>query len=143
MKELDSTMAYWARWYYARLAVPLQVRARELGYNLITHGSLRRDIDLVAVPWVAEAVSAADLVQALVEVVAKVIPDGAKLHDDGNHPLFGQAIPQQSGSDHEAKPHGRVAYSISLGGTWLDLSITPRVVATDIKATTDTAPLGS
>ncbi len=36
---------------YAHYLGLLQERARQMGYNLLLHGSLARDCDLVAVPW--------------------------------------------------------------------------------------------
>jgi hypothetical protein len=45
--------------YFARVV------ARSKGYALAVHGSLARDIDLVAVPWVEEAASAAELAEAV------------------------------------------------------------------------------
>lgn len=36
--------------------------AQSAGYTLTEHGSMKRDIDLVAVPWVAEAVEPARLI---------------------------------------------------------------------------------
>lgn len=35
--------------------------AREVGYGVGVHGSLERDLDLIAIPWAAEAVSPAEL----------------------------------------------------------------------------------
>jgi hypothetical protein len=46
-----------------------QVRAiaKELGWGVGTHGSMVRDIDLIAVPWTNEACSTDALVQTLME----------------------------------------------------------------------------
>lgn len=38
--------------FYAACFGDLQEIAREMGYNLLLHGSLNRDFDLVAVPWI-------------------------------------------------------------------------------------------
>ena len=73
----DEVMAYWARWRWAALALPLKTKARELGYNLVLHGSLARDIDLIAIPWVESAVPAEQLVEAFLEVIPK--------HNKGNN----------------------------------------------------------
>ncbi len=37
---------------YAYYLNEMQDVAREMGYNLLVHGSMNRDCDLVAVPWV-------------------------------------------------------------------------------------------
>jgi len=87
----------------------LRVKARDLGYALAIHGSMRRDFDIVAVPWVAEVASPEVLVEAIRKVVGGAIAAG-----DGRGPC--------------SKPHGRLAWSIHLGGgPYIDLSITPRV----------------
>jgi hypothetical protein len=44
---------------YELLIEPLRAVARSLGYALTVHGSLVRDIDLVAVPWTSDAVHGA------------------------------------------------------------------------------------
>lgn len=41
--------------------------AREYGYAVGLHGTLKRDIDLIAAPWVPEAASADELIEALSE----------------------------------------------------------------------------
>jgi hypothetical protein len=38
--------------------------AREMGYNLLISGSMNRDLDLVAVPWVDNPKSEMELIQA-------------------------------------------------------------------------------
>lgn len=43
---------------YAHLYPSLVVDARELGYALALHGSMARDLDLVAIPWTDDAASA-------------------------------------------------------------------------------------
>ena len=109
----DPHAAYWARWKFARLAIPLQARARELGYALLFHGSLARDIDVVAVPWTAGAVSADELAGRLEATIRALDATPAP----ENMPTEG---PKQ-------KPHGRLAWSIHVQGTYFDLSVTPRV----------------
>lgn len=85
--------------------------ARGLGYALLIHGSLARDLDLVAVPWTEAAVPAPDLVKALREKLSAWV--GAVEHNGG-------AV---------AKPHGRTSYVIMLGGhAYVDLSVMPRAV---------------
>jgi hypothetical protein len=112
---LDPDSAYWARWKFARLAIPLQDRARELGYNLIVHGSLRRDIDMVAVPWVQEAVSGDELIRELEATIRTV--DTKPPEEFDAHPTTGPT----------EKPHGRRAWSIFVTGTYFDISVMPRM----------------
>ncbi|WP_018629172.1 hypothetical protein [Niabella aurantiaca] len=51
--------------FYACCLLPMQEIAKDLGYNLIVHGSLNRDMDLVAIPWVDDPKPEAELIQAL------------------------------------------------------------------------------
>ena len=37
--------------YYAIMFEPLKTIALKYGYNLVLHGSLNRDMDLIAIPW--------------------------------------------------------------------------------------------
>ena len=39
---------------YAFFYEELKVIAKEYGYNLVLHGSMNRDLDLIAIPWVDE-----------------------------------------------------------------------------------------
>ena len=91
-------------WLYASFLVP---RARDLGYSLCIHGSMSRDLDLVAVPWTDDAVGADELARSLAEEAGGAITDPAV-----------------------DRPHGRRAWVIHLGsGPYIDLSVMPtRVV---------------
>ncbi len=94
--------AYYA-WVYWWL-VPL---ARERGYALTLHGSMSRDLDVVAVPWTDQAVTGEELINAL----ASYVPGWRR-------------------TDVTAKPHGRMAYQILLGGgAYVDVSVMPRSIA--------------
>lgn len=97
--------------HYAALYPGLREAARKVGWALALHGSLRRDLDLVAIPWTEEAAPAGALLEVLVEASG-----GFQI---GN-----------SHAGHIAKrPHGRHAVTISLGGSggYIDLSIMPRI----------------
>lgn len=99
--------------FYAGLYPELRQAARELGWALALHGSLTRDLDVVAVPWTEDATDAGTLVRALVE-------------KSGGFQVGNQAHGYAS-----PKPHGRVAVTIAFGagGGFVDLSIMPRVGA--------------
>ncbi len=97
---------------YERLIGPLRRTARENGYALAVHGSLKRDIDLVAVAWTEEAAAPKVLVDALVET-ARIVTGEAFFTRDPQGP-----------DDFPRKPHGRVAWAISIGGgSYIDLSV--------------------
>lgn len=91
--------------------------ARRHGYAVAIHGSLSRDIDLVAIPWINQAAEPGELAEAIRVVV------GGHWREDRNDP----ADWRYRGSRPEPKPHGRLAYLIELYGyhTYLDLSVMP------------------
>lgn len=92
------------------LLPPMRLAARGLGYAITVHGSLCRDVDLLAVPWEASAAKPELLVERLLGVIAG---------------LSGRAV---QGGDWGDKPHGRKAVTIITGGdVYIDLSIMPRV----------------
>lgn len=81
------------------------------GYALALHGSMARDLDLVAIPWTEDADAPEKLIAAFVRFVA------------------GKASVKVAASKPYAKPHGRVAYTLPIGfdGHYLDISIMPRL----------------
>lgn len=84
----------------------ITAKAREFGYAIAVHGSLQRDMDLIAVPWSQAATDEEELLKAICETVG------------------GFRLEHQTGAD---KPHGRRAWTIHLGaGLFIDLSIMPR-----------------
>lgn len=89
----------------------LRVAARGCGYALAVHGSLSRDIDLVAIPWTVGAQDPDFLVDRLCGVIA-----GA----------MGRAI--RTNKTWAEKPHGRRAVTIiTTGPGEFDLSVMPRI----------------
>lgn len=99
---------------YAALIAPIRKVARQFGYAVAQHGTLARDIDLVAIPWTDEAVDPLLLVEAIAELV--------KGYEGGS---FGSISPD-SPSD---KPHGRRAWSIHGWAFYIDLSVMPRALS--------------
>ena len=77
---------------------------RRHGYALAVHGSLARDLDLVAVPWTEGASEEAEVMEDVM----------------GEYAVTAVGLP-------EAKPHGRRAYSLSVGfgECAVDLSFMP------------------
>lgn len=99
----------------------MQEIARELGYNLIIHGSISRDMDLVAIPWVDEPKPEIELIKAL-DVWLRGVS-----YADGH---------EEQGYLFSILPGGRRSYVINLnrGGKWnnyndeqwyIDISVTP------------------
>lgn len=97
---------------YQLLIGPFRAEAKRLGYAIAVHGSLVRDIDLVAIPWTVDAVPAAELIDALI-VVAEQHAGFVFLNPNDKNP--------------DARPHGRVSWSVHVGsGTYFDISVMPR-----------------
>ena len=99
--------------------------AREHGYALCIHGTLSRDMDLLAVAWTDEAAPAIDLVKAIADKLNGKMGMAAKANGDGT-------FTEVSAWEPSKKPHGRLAWSICLrdfawNGTnpFIDLSVIP------------------
>jgi hypothetical protein len=97
----------------AHILLPhLRSTAKRLGYALGVHGSLMRDIDIIAAPWTRDAVDACTLIEELRITVERVKGGLCLLTPDNLHG--------------ENKPHGRRAWSLHLcGGPYLDISVAP------------------
>lgn len=118
---IPAAKALLVRRYYDELMPALREAARLKGYALTAHGSLARDIDLVAIPWTEQAVPAQDLVEALLKEVQEATK--AAGHEEGYIGFEGDGSKNLVG---EKKPHGRRAWSIHVDGTYIDLSVMPR-----------------
>lgn len=83
--------------------------ARFHGYAVAVHGSLKRDIDLIAVAWTDGAYPPDQLVRSVQGAIGGVL---------GNCLILGEPT---------AKPHGRIAYTLVHPGFAgeIDLSIIP------------------
>lgn len=97
---------------YLHVFADLRAAARKCGYALAVHGSLDRDLDLIAVPWTEEATDADRLVHAICE--AWGFGDGLMALEPHGPP----------------KLHGRIAYTLIPGGPlFVDLSVMPRATS--------------
>lgn len=113
--------------YELRLPIITRV-ARAFGYAIGFHGSGQRDLDLIAVPWTDKAHSAEDLVDAIALAVQGTITKDGEIYANAFH------------SAPARRPHGRLAWSIQIGGgRYIDLSVMPRW-STD---TLDMEPFGT
>lgn len=94
------------------------------GYNLVIHGSMNRDMDLIAIPWTDEPRDEFKMIQEFEKYLC------GRLFEKTNRPTVPQRL-----------PGGRNSYTISLNrgnkhGEWirfedqeyyLDISVTPLV----------------
>ena len=109
--EERDRLQYHAQVIYPKVIPWVREIARKLGYGVAVHGSLLRDLDLVASPWTKWAVDS----EQLAYVVWASLP-----HHFSEFPQF------------EEKPHGRKAWHLHFGSDApgllsIDLSIMPRI----------------
>jgi hypothetical protein len=107
-------------------ALPFAINAaRERGYALAQHGTMGRDLDLIAVPWTDHACSAEELALAIAAAT------GTNITQDGKH-------------DPTSKPHGRLCWSLHFHvvskdqwaiatGCYIDLAVMPRVLTPNVQ----------
>lgn len=106
--------------FYAYVFEDLKKIAKKNGYNLALHGSMSRDLDLIAVPWTNDPTGELKLIQEFELFLTGYYSDQIE------HYLYGML------------PGGRHSYVIQLnrGGAWnnyddkqyyLDISVTPLV----------------
>lgn len=119
-QALRSGMAAFIADLLPRILPTIREVAHEHGYAVAVHGSLARDIDLIAVPWVDHADDADTLARAVCGAVKGVV---------GRCYLRTKELEL----DWTEKPHGRRAVSILIAHThiWLDLSVTARLPKAD------------
>lgn len=97
-----------------------RITGKEYGYAIGLHGTAMRDLDLIAVPWTDTARDPLDFLHCLAgrieeETKRGILVEGEPVTNEWPKP--------------EAKPHGRIAWTILLGGPfWLDISVMPRVI---------------
>lgn len=107
--------------FYALCYQELQQVARQMGYNLLLHGSMDRDMDLVCVAWVDNPKTHIEVLNAFCDALGVKYPINPLGHIDYLFSLL---------------PAGRSAYIINLnrGGRfngyidnqmYLDISFTP------------------
>lgn len=93
-----------AQFIYQQHIEAIRIAGRALGYAIGVHGSIDRDIDLIAAPWVDDAADPMILVEAIRRIVRGLIHT----------------------AEPEKKPHGRLAWSIHVHDTYFDLSVLAR-----------------
>lgn len=103
---------------YAFYYESLKIIAKDYGYNLVLHGSMNRDLDLIAIPWVDNTKDEFEMIQEFDKYLTGFCSS------DKEHYMFGLL------------PAGRRGYVINLnrGGEWnkhvdvqyyIDISVIP------------------
>lgn len=102
---------------YSLLLPPLREAAYKRGWALGLHGSMMSDMDLIAMPWTAEACPTKELVEALAEACGGHVPY------DAAHYIGEKWVPA---SMPKISAHGREQWTISFSGnTYIDISAMP------------------
>lgn len=106
--------------FYAHLYTILYKKTLEYGYTLALHGTLQRDLDVIAVPWEEKVAEPIELIRALEKVSGGYC--ASRINKDGS-------IIQPYDPLH--KPHGRLAWIIALSengpkGPYIDISVVPK-----------------
>lgn len=101
---------------YAQIIPKIREVAKGLGYAIAIHGTMARDLDLLAVPWIHDAAEPIDLVNAI--------------HQEVGGFVIGDLSSRGAVEDRErptVQPHGRLSWNIAWGGKpFIDLSIMPK-----------------
>lgn len=98
---------------YAQLLPKIREVGKKLGYAIAVHGSMYRDLDLLAVPWIETAAPIRDLVAMIAEEV-----QGYVIGEVKNYGSIEQI------DNPTMQPHGRRSWNICWGGdVMIDLSI--------------------
>lgn len=72
------------------------------GYNIVLHGSINRDLDLIAIPWV-ENIGNREL---MIDEIAELIGGNVMMQD--------RSVNDEIGVRFSEMPHGRVIYIINI-----------------------------
>jgi len=94
--------------FYAVLYADFRKAAMDCGYGLSLHGSMITDMDLIAVPWVADVKPVSELVARISDCIGRTVWSE-------RHQML-----------QETRPHGRQIYTLTIMGDFtVDLSVMP------------------
>lgn len=111
--------------YYAYCFFGLKEIALEYGYNLVLHGSLDRDLDLIAIPWQEKIGDSVEMIKQFAEYLNGKLQHYS--YDENMNKVY-----------HTMLHQGRKSYVIDLnrGGSfnnwedveyYVDISVTPTI----------------
>lgn len=91
---------------YAHYFFQLKEIALKYGYNLVLHGSMNRDLDLIAIPWQENIGSHEEMIEEFTNEI-------------GGDLMFANGVnrshaPEQNWSKYKTTFHGRMQYVINL-----------------------------
>lgn len=72
------------------------------GYNIVLHGSMSRDLDLIAIPWEENIGDKEKMIDEIAEIIG------------GNLLMQNRSVDNIEGDRFCIKPHGRIVYIINL-----------------------------
>lgn len=105
MKDREAVTCNGKAAFYAAVWNDLRQAAMDCGWALGLHGSLNSDMDIMAMPWVENAVPADDMIENLIDI-------------------FGFSRPPHCEVDKTSKPNGRVVYTIPIfADFYLDINV--------------------
>lgn len=108
--------------YYAIMFEPLKEIALKYGYNLVLHGSMNRDLDLIAVPWQEKLGCVDSMIEEFCEYIGgKVNNDISK---DAPHGRKWYVIDIYRGGYLEGDGFDEIVYNKD-PQYYLDISVTP------------------
>lgn len=94
--------------FYATIWESIRKIVYEHGWGAGLHGSLSRDMDIIAIPWSEDAINADTLIDIIIE----------KCFENNILAKYGKQVIRNS------KPHGRICYAIPITEElYLDISI--------------------
>jgi len=96
---------------YLSIIPTIREVARKSGYAVGVHGSLTRDLDLIAVPWIEDCVEPEALAHRIETAICK-------------HPHENEYYYKEITNNVTKKPHGRITFAIYVGVyAYIDLSV--------------------
>lgn len=108
--------------YYAIMFEPLKTIALKYGYNLVLHGSLNRDMDLIAIPWIEEIGSVDQMIKEFCDYVGGEISEDCTAITFHGRKHF--VIDIYRGGYQQGSGFSRLTY-LKDPETYIDISVTP------------------
>lgn len=112
--------------YYAVMFEPLKEIALKYGYNLVIHGSLNRDLDLIAIPWNEELGIVEDMINEFADYVGGKIQDWVEGQRNAPHGRKWYVIDIYRGGYISDSGFAEMKYTKD-PETYIDISVIPAI----------------